>query len=199
MDSSLKKILQRPLIIGASVSADHFVESPGKVLAQRYTSPDLIKVLAQKGRSGKLSLKEVSEKTLQEKTVVIGIDLFFWDSFTSSSAESISQMEKLVSLTSKKNIPLVLGEIPVFYSPRQPTADTLNAKMKQLCQESNGCHILPLNKFLMKTASDGFLVYKKKKYSIQELMPDGLHIARPASEYLADEIETILSHTPKGS
>ena len=195
MDSSVKKFLQRPLIIGASVSGDYFVESPGKILAQRYTTSDHIKVMAQKGRSGKLSIKEVNDKSIQERTAVIGIDLFFWDSFISSSTESISQMEKLIAMTAKYNIPLVLGEIPVFYSPRQPTADILNLKMKQLCKSNKGCHILPLNDFLIKTLTDGFLLYKKKKYSIQDLMPDGLHIARPASEYLADEIEKLLSVT----
>lgn len=187
----LNKIMQRPLIVGASVSADHLSPSPGKVLALRYTEAKDIKVIARSGTMGKEVLKSVSETTMNDRSAIIGLDLFFWDSFAVSPQESLHAVDRIVSLASKKDIPIVLGEVPALVPFRQTSLGTINHKIIEACKKYAQCKILPLNMLLQKTLLNGYIEQGGKKHTIENLIPDGLHIARPASEYLADQIQML--------
>lgn len=189
---NLEEILKKPLIVGASVSADYQTQSPGKRLALRFTEDKNIHVLAQRGKAGKDVLTHLTAEALNDRTAIIGIDLFFWDSFNSSSKDTIAAMENLFKLASAKNIPLILGEVPEMVPFYQKSVFAINDKMRELCKSYSLCRILPLHEILRKTLSDGFIVQGGKKYSIEALLPDGLHLATPASEYLADRIVEIL-------
>lgn len=187
----LNKILQRPLIVGASVSADHLSPSPGKVLALRYTDAKDIKVIARGGTLGREVVKYVSESTMKDRSAIIGLDLFFWDSFSSAPLESLQAVDKIVDFASQKNIPIVLGEVPALIPFRQNSLGVINKKIKEACQKYAQCKILPLNALLQKTLLDGYILQGGKKHTLDSLIPDGLHIARPASEYLADQIQSL--------
>ncbi len=187
-EKKVNEIFKKPLIVGASVSGDYQTSSPGKRLALRYTRDRDIKVIAQNGKSGKEVLKSVPDHQLKDRSAIIGIDLFFWDSFQSSPKESLEAMEKLVTQSKAQGIPLVLGEIPELVPHYQKSGPALNKRMRELCLGNSLCKILPLGEILTKTLIDGFLMHGGKKYEIEELLPDGLHLATPASEYLADQI-----------
>lgn len=189
--SPLNKILQRPLIVGASVSADHLSPSPGKILALRYTDAKDVKVIAKGGTMGREVLKSVSENMMKDRSAIIGLDLFFWDSFSPSPQESLYAVDKIVDLASRKNIPLVLGEVPALVPFRQMSLGVINNKIKEVCKKYSQCKILPLNALLQKTLLNGYIEQGGKKHSLDGLIPDGLHIARPASEYLADQIQSL--------
>jgi hypothetical protein len=192
-ETKISDILKKPLIIGASVSTDYQTVSPGKKLALRYTSEHNIHVVAQRGKPGKEVLKTFTDGELKDRSVIIGIDLFFWDSFSSSPQESLKALEKIYSRAQDLKIPLVLGEIPELVPYYQKSVVVLNEKMRELCEKNKSrCKILPLNQILRKTLNDGYIVQDGKKYSIEELLPDGLHLAQPASEYLADQILRLL-------
>jgi len=193
VSSKLAQVLHRPLIIGASVSGDYLTASPGKRLALRYTSAEQIKVIALKGYPGREILKSVNESTLKDRTAVIAMDLFFWDSVKGSVPESLKALQKLIDLAAKNKIPLVIGEIPEFSPQFQPHAEILNKRIHELCKNSSECRILPLNHLLRQALMDGYIIQGGIKYSIQSLLPDGLHIAAPASDYLADKISELLS------
>lgn len=186
--SQVKDILQRPLIVGASVSADFLTPSPGKRLALKYTSNDQIKVIARNGKPAREVLRSVTESSLKDRTAIIGIDLFFWDSFGGSIQESFKALENLKTLSEKLKLPLVLGEIPELSPQFQPHARNLNAKIHELCKTENLCKVLPLNSMLRKVLIDGHITQNGQKYSLQSLLPDGLHISAPASEYLSKRI-----------
>jgi hypothetical protein len=188
----ISSALQKPLIVGASVSDDYLTDSPGKTLALRYTKRDQIKVIARNGTPGREVLKSVSASAVKNATVIIGVDLFFWDSLAPSPDESLKAMSRLVSLATQQNIPIVLGEVPELMPSRQHSVYSLNKKMQELCQNYSQCKILPLNAILHKTLTDGFLLQDGKKYGLDTLLPDGLHISKPASEYLADRILDLL-------
>lgn len=190
--AELKTILARPLIVGASVSGDYLTPSPGKVLALRYTSSDQIKVVARKGKPGKDVLKEVSESTFKDRTAIIGIDLFFWDSFAPSPAESLKSLDRIIGFAKAQNIPIILGEVPALMPQMQKSLIPLNKKITEVCHSYSLCKILPLNSILLKTVSDGYVMQGGTKYTLDKLIPDGLHIAKPASEYLADQIQLLL-------
>ena len=187
-EKKMDEILKKPLIVGASVSADYQTKSPGKTLALRYTSENDIHVLARNGKPATDVLRLLKAETLNDRTAVIGVDLFFWDSFNASPTESVKALENLFTQVKAKEIPLVLGEVPELVPFYQKSVFALNEKMRELCKSYAMCKILPLNQILRKTLSDGFIVQTGKKYSIEALLPDGLHLAKPASEYLADQI-----------
>ncbi|MGZ5280197.1 MAG: hypothetical protein ACXWC9_09655 [Pseudobdellovibrionaceae bacterium] len=188
----LKQLFHKPLIVGASVSADYFTESPGKVLALDYTSPERIKVLAQKGKASTHILKNFSESHIEDRSIVIGVDLFFWDSFTSNATASLEQLEKIVHLSEKHKVPLVLGEIPTLLPATQKSALAINKRMRELCQSKSTCYLLPLHGLMEKTLTDGYIDHKGTRYDLPALVPDGIHIAKPASQYLADQIKNLL-------
>jgi hypothetical protein len=193
-DDSQKKlnsILQRPLIIGASVSGDYLTESPGKRLALRYTKSDQIKVIAKKGTPGRELLKLVSATQVKNATSIIGIDLFFWDSFSSDPADSLKAMDHLVALAEQQKIPLILGDVPTLMPSRQTSVVSINKKLKDVCGHYPRCKILPLDSILKKTLAEGFITQGGMKYSLENLLPDGLHISQAASEYLADQIQKL--------
>ena len=192
LEQNLKKVLETPLIVGASVSGDYFVESPGKILALKYTSPRQIQVLTQRGKTSTEILKHFSEKSVKGRSIIIGIDLFFWDSFHSLPQLALQQLEKIVNLAEKNKIPLVLGEVPLLSPLMQKSSSVINKKMHELCRRTTQCFILPINKKKKKTMADGFLNHEGQRYDLRSLIPDGLHIARPASQFLANQIKKLL-------
>lgn len=184
----LDEIFERPLILGASVSADYRTDSPGKRLALRYTSADKIRTIAMNGQEGRDTLKQVNLRALKDRTIVVGIDLFFWDSTKANPQESTKALQHLLSQVKEKNIPIVLGDIPTLMPQYQPSLAKLNQELQEACRSYEKCHLLPLNQILQKTITDGYLVHQGHKYHLEELIPDGLHLVKPASEYLADQI-----------
>lgn len=190
--AQIKDVLQRPLIVGASVSGDFLTPSPGKRLALRYTTSEHIKVIAKSGKPARETLKAVTETSLKDRTSVIGVDLFFWDSFGGSVQDSFQELEKLKSLAQKMKLPLILGEIPELNPQFQPHARQLNAKIHEFCKAENHCKVLPLNSLLRKVLREGSITQNGQKYPLPSLLPDGLHISAPASEYLADRILELL-------
>jgi hypothetical protein len=122
---------------------------------------------------------------------VIGVDLFFWDSFSSDTPATLKAVDKIVSLAASKNIPLVLGEVPLLMPSRQESLPAINDRIFEACKKYSQCYMLPLNTILLKVIADGYVVQGGQKHSLEALMPDGLHIAKPASEYLADQIHKL--------
>ena len=189
--TQLQEAFARPLILGASVSGDFLTESPGKRLALRYTKLAQITVIAKKGTAGKELLKSMPASALKDRTSIIAMDLFFWDSFAANPAESLKAMDRLVKLAQQQKIPIVLGNVPALMPTRQPSVDAINKQIKELCQNYSSCKILPLDLILQKILKEGHITQDGKRYGLETLLPDGLHISKPASEYLADQILAI--------
>ncbi len=97
-------------------------------------------------------------------------------------------MQKLISQVKEINIPIVLGDVPSLLPQYQPYADTINKELQASCASYDKCFILPLHEIVHQTLKDGYIIQGGKKYLVQELIPDGLHIVKPASLYLADRI-----------
>jgi len=191
VDTKLSQILHRPLIVGASISGDYLTQSPGKLLALRFTETEKINVIAAKGMPGRDIMKQVSKLSLKDRSAVIGVDLFFWDSFAPNTHETLKAVDKIVNLAVEKNIPLVLGEVPLLMPSRQASLPTINDKILEACKKYSQCYMLPLNSIFRKVLADGYILHEGKKHPLEVLMPDGLHIAKPASEYLADQIHKL--------
>lgn len=191
--AGIEDIFQRPLIVGASVSADYRTESPGKIVALQYTELNKIKVVAQNGQPAKEMITRITENSLKDRTAIIGFDLFFWDSFQSTPEPSLKAMEKLFKLAKAHHLQLILGEVPELVPHYQKSVVKINQQMRKHCNAYGNCKIIPLHKITLNVLNDGFISHNGKKYLLKELLPDGLHISRPASEYLAAEILKLYS------
>lgn len=73
-------VLEKPLITGASVSADWSTSSPGKTLALRYTEKSKIKTIAFGGRPGRDVIREIKPRDVEGRSIIMAVDFLFWDS-----------------------------------------------------------------------------------------------------------------------
>jgi hypothetical protein len=185
-ENDLQQALGRPLITGASISADRLTTSPGKRLALRYTKSDQIQTVAFGGRTGKEIIKALSPGALKDRTAVLAVDLFFWDSILPQAGPSIEALHHLIDQVKEKNIPIVLGEIPELLPGHQPSRGQLNAAIKEASKSYDKCYVMPFSRLFSKIKKDGFLKIGNRHYSFFDLAPDGLHIGEKASEYLAN-------------
>ena len=179
--------LHRPLIAGASVSADTGAISPGKRLALRYTDSDDILTIARGGAASIAILPFLSESVLAERSTVIAIDLFFWDSVAPACSTAISGMSNLLERTRKLAIPVVLGDIPALMPDMQPCRDALNEAIRHQCQQP-GCQIVPIDAFNEELMQSGSVTIHGKQYGADELIPDGLHLSEVAADFFAEQI-----------
>ena len=198
LKTDLPFLLKRPLIVGASVSADHKSQSPGKRLSLRYTSADQIVTIAHGGKPGKDVLASMPTSFLKDRTAVIAVDLFFWDSTLGSPTASIAALKKLVDQVKKQNLPIVLGEIPELLPGRQSQRSRLNSELQNACASYDKCRLMPFIDLHAKVMRDGFLMIGGKRYGLRELLPDGLHLSETASDYLADQMRDVLLRARSG-
>ena len=190
--NSLSEALAKPLITGASVSADFSSLSPGKKLALRYDKKADIRTVAQGGTPGVELLRRVKPQTFEGRTSVIAVDLFFWDSTRADAGSSIQALQGFVKEVAARKIPLVLGEIPPLLPSRQPSREKLNRALHDACAGYSLCSIMPFEELYRKVERDGYLEIRGKKYSLFEMVPDGLHLAGVAGDFLADVLEGVM-------
>ncbi|SFM82829.1 hypothetical protein [Nitrosomonas communis] len=188
------ELLQKPLITGASVSADWGTLSPGKTLALRYTEKSNIKTIAFGGQPGQEVIKEIQSNDFKDRSIIIAVDFFFWDSTLPEINNSIKALEKMISQASNLNLPIVLGEIPELLPGRQINRIRLNQEIATKCASYKQCFLMPFDQLHRQVLKEGFLEIKGRKYSMRELVPDGLHLSQPTTEYLADIMFAILNN-----
>ena len=196
----LEEIFKKPLIVGASVSADYSSLSPGKCLCLRYTDKHNIRTVAHNGYPGKEILKMIQEKDVKDRSIIIGIDLFFWDSSQVNPEPSLRSLHHLVKWVDKYQIPTVLGDIPELLPGAQPGRSALQEEIHFICRENPNFCLLPLHQLYRKIMNEGGITYKGKEYGLWDLVPDGLHTNEIAGNYLADIIINLLvAHHKKHS
>ena len=183
------QVFKTPLILGASVSADYGTLSPGRRASLRYTEPSRIRVMAQGGTE---MVGRVREHNLQDRSVVIALDLFFWDSTLADPSRSLAAVQRLTQWTAARGIPLLLGDIPELLPGRQPQRARLNQAIRAQCTRTIQCICVPLDALHQQVLRDGFLAIHGRRYTVRELVPDGLHLSPPASEFLAETLVALL-------
>jgi hypothetical protein len=185
---NLSDLFHKPLITGASVSADYGTPSPGRRLSLRYSSAGNIKTIAKPGTMGRVIEPLISDEALGDRTIIIAMDFFFWDSTQANDELSREALQKLLAKIKAAKVPLVIGNIPQLLSGRQPSRASLNQAIEKACNEYEQCFLLRLDELHQQILRDGYLTLDGRNYSLRELVPDGLHLAERASEYLADKI-----------
>lgn len=179
-------MFEKPLIVGASISADWAAQSPGKKLSSRFNGD--IRVHARGGQSGASMLSSLSPRMLEDRSIVIGIDLFFWDSARADVSASLEAFRKLVLDTRRLGIPLIVGDIPELLPGFQPGRRELNQMIHRAEKANDHVRVVPLEDLYLRILRDHSLEIRGKKYSFFDLVPDGLHVGDVAAEFLADLI-----------
>jgi hypothetical protein len=186
------QVFRTPLILGASVSADYGTLSPGRRASLRYTEPTRIRAIAQGGTPGVEIVGRVRENDVRDRSVVIALDLFFWDSTLADPSRSLAAVQHLTQWMAAQGIPLLLGDIPLLLPGRQPQRARLNQAIRAQCRRTTQCFLVPLDALHQQVIRDGFLTIHGRRYTLSELVPDGLHLSPPASEFLADTLMALL-------
>jgi hypothetical protein len=192
MGSQLSELLQKPLIAGASISADYGTQSPGKRLALKFTSPQNIRTMAESGKPARETLNQIQDSDFHDRTIVIAIDLFFWDSLDSNPKRSLEALHKLVGQVKARGIPLVLGDIPEIVAGFQPGRPALNKAIAQACADYSKCHVMPFDQMHRDLMKIGFVEVNGHKLSLHEIVPDGLHLSSIAADFLCEKLKSLL-------
>lgn len=108
--------------------------------------------------------------------------------------EVLNALEKVVSLSKKHDLPLILGEIPELLPGRQANRAALNRDIDKACREYSKCFVMPFNELHKKLVKQGYLDVNGKKLTVRDIVPDGLHLSKSASDFLADTLLKLLSN-----
>lgn len=191
--SSLQEMMARPLMTGAGVTSSSTVPSPGMVLAQKYSTSQSAIVVARSGAKGVDVIPLITDSTLNGRSIVIGVDLMFWDSTLGNIGPSIAALENLINRSAARKIPVVIGDIPSLLGFLQGQRSTLNQKIRELCVAEKGCRILPLDAINQELTNKGFIEFNNRRYTRSDLLPDGLHLSRIGSEIIATQLERVIA------
>ncbi len=190
----LEFLMQKPLLVGASVSGDHSANSPGKRLALQYTKRENIKTIAQNGVGSFKILQSLREEDVMDRTIIIAIDLFFWDSTLNEVESSLEKLNQLTQMAKKYQVPLIIGDVPELIPGWQPQRKILNAAIQAHCSRMNYCYHISLDDILLNVMRHGYIVSAGRKYSLGELVPDGLHLNAVGSEIIAERLKLFIEN-----
>lgn len=191
-------VFDRPLIAGASVSADFGATSPGRYIAEMVGVKPLI--IAHIGSSGSASelLPELTPEVLSNASVIIALDIMFWDSWRKDCARGIQAAHTLFDKAVEAQVPIILGTVPKIEVDfitlvvagveihQQRCVEELNTVIRALCTLKNHCLLIDLANFYVEIQSG--MVIDNDHYTFKDLMPDGLHLSETLSKKIAEHI-----------
>ena len=181
---------QRPFILGASISANLRTPGPAdRVLRRLGLAETSVDRLAENGATARLLLPQVAPSRVAQASVVMAIDLFFWDATLPSLRRSLLALDRLVELTATHRTPTVLATIPdVTWRPLQWARPELNRAIRKACEQNPHLHLLDLSRLNRKIEAEGGFWLGQDFYPMNDIAPDGIHLGAPACEYLAEHI-----------
>jgi hypothetical protein len=187
---SLRELLKRPLILGADLSSDEFSRNPVQRLVRPYSKKP--EVMARAGATSRDFLPSIEKRNLKSHSVVMALDLFNHDAESSNVASSVKNLKRLVEITARDEVPLVLGEIPVVAGRAQPGRAKLNFEINRLCRAPHGCFLVPLAQLQEKISQDQGLMLGERDFTVKELYRGGSRVSEPMAAYLTEGLQEIL-------
>ena len=144
---SAECLFTTPLLTGASISAGYGTTpgGPASVMARMLNSSAEISVQA---ISGATSITILSRLKPQDPSVIMGLDLFFWDAAKNQcGGPFVRSTEAFFKKYQAKKIPLIIGRIPVGVpfpdgirlAGQRPCAAIVNALIEKLCTLEKNC------------------------------------------------------------
>lgn len=150
-DTKNQCLFKRVLIVGASVSQGYEANAggPGMVIAKTLNPKAKSINLA---KAQKKSTETLTGHTMPKPkpTIVIGLDLFFWDASQGDCGEDFkSNARDFFNLYRAKKIPMIIGQLPRGVSVpsgynllnRNNCAEEINSFLAEECKVENNCLI----------------------------------------------------------
>jgi hypothetical protein len=193
-EAALARAFRRPLILGASVSADYRAPSPGRLLARRFSALSVATV-AWPGAHSSSILAALPDQTLDSATVVVAVDIFFWDAARAGAARAPELVKAFFDRLGPRRLPLIVGTVPPLRLPygvagspaTGESRDAFNAEIRRLCGLTAGCAVVDLDR-LYADAAAGRPLADGRPHRPESLTADGLHPNLEGSELIAAEI-----------
>lgn len=142
-------LFSRPLVLGASISRGWGTSDggPGNVISKLiYPSAKV----TNKAMSGHTSLESTRNLDYFETnpTIVLALDLFFWDATRDEVGKSFeTNMRKLFKTYQDKKIPMIVGKLPIGVefpeaisrTGKKKSAKKVNELLEEICTEDKNC------------------------------------------------------------
>jgi hypothetical protein len=191
-----KNNFDRTLILGASVSAAVDDKNPTKRFLRSRGKLNGVLLHAYGGKPASFILPKLSQSVLDRATSVIAIDLMFWDSVIgfSDPRESRAFLKGFFNAAKARSLPVIIGRVPGFHL-LQIHRDELNAAIEREVENYSLAKMLKLDELFERVMSDEGVHIDGKHHRIEDLIPDGLHPGPVAAEFIAREIENLVSST----
>lgn len=186
---SIASVFSAPLIIGASVSAGMRTTNPvERALRRQNLSPPILNV-AKRGSRGRDLVHRIQAMDLRRFSVIVGIDLFFWDTVLPPSLPSMPEIERLCRMAESRKVPLLLGTVPDLQVPAlQLGLRKVIEEISRAAEPRPFCRILDLHEINGSILKHGGFTLDNRHYGVSAVAPDGIHLSSAASEYLGVKI-----------
>ena len=159
-----------------------------RALQRQKLSPPLMNV-AKQGSRGRDLVPLIQAMDLRKFFVIVGMDLFFWDTVLPPFKPSLPEIERLCRVAEVRRIPLLPGTVSDLSVPAlQLSLKKVNEQMRCAVEQRPFCRILDLykiNELILE--EDGFTL-DNRHYEISTVAPDGIHLSSAASAYLGVKI-----------
>jgi hypothetical protein len=197
-----------------------FGESPAKLLTKYYARGKVIANLSAPfgypvGFQQIDTLLRQRPDVLDQASVVVGIDLFYWDAAWEYCKFTEARIPALIQNLRARNIPLILGTVPeenpelvtwnswgsyreyIWTPPAAHCLESINRQLHRYCRVQEGCFLLDLHGIIKKINAQGSLTMADGKvYALPQIRPDGVHVSTLGSLFLAREILRSLAQRP---
>lgn len=185
----LDRLFAHTLVVGASISADLKTASPGRLLARKAGAESSLVSIARAGAPGSEVVAALTASHVKAATVVIGVDLFFWDS-TRGCASGLAAVDSFFEMTRAPCAPVVIGNIPALRTNGdRPCREQLNLRIAAACKAAPACFLLNLDRMFQDASSPAGLLSDGRRYTLDDILSDGLHLSAAGSRLVARRIE----------
>lgn len=180
-------LLDKALIVGASVSGQTYAPDPTTLLVERYGEPGGIVRRVKPGRPSTEILELVSDDDIRKASVVSALDLFFWDTRGGDCEAAAGRAVRFVERVTALGRPLVVGNVP---DSGGDCSKTVSAVIGKACAGPL-CRVADLRGLYAKVRQERKLVVAGVEVPAEALFADKerLHPSRLGSQAIADRLK----------
>lgn len=177
-------LFNKPLLVGASITKGYKANSGGasSIIANNLSPGAKINNIAKSGISSAISL-ENHTLPIELPSIVMGLDLFFWDAANNKCGEIfVKKTKSFMKLYQDQKIPMILGKLPKrINSPsgynilnNNDCTNKINSLLETECTIDKNCLLYDPNECLS-------VMEKSKEYFV-----DHLHTTVEGNKYCAN-------------
>lgn len=154
----------------------------------------------------------------EKASVIFGLDLFYWDAVwddcSRGQLDVEYQIQRLIESAGEDGKTLILGTVPYdeggkvfidserigiegfWYQPTPSCVSSINDVIRNNCREYNNCYVVDLERIVNHLYSGHSVDVRGVPHGLHSLRPDGVHLSKVGTLFLADTIVEILEANP---